>query len=434
MNQFVNRIYQPLFQNNHTRYVILMGGRGAGRSTVASQYAVAKLTSTEYFRCAIMRYVLGDIRNSIYREIIDRIEEQEIRDALNIQDGLMTIKAGKNLINAHGFRKSSSDQKAKLKSLANYNTVIIEEADETPGEDFIQLDDTLRTVKGDITIIMLLNPPPKSHWIIKRWFDLHPSEAPGFYTPTLKENATDVLFIGADYHTNLKNMDANTVTRYEAYRHSNPEHYWNMIKGYIPEVVKGKIYSGWKEIPEVPHEARLELYGLDFGFKPDPAAVVAIYYHNGGYILDEVLYQTELVNRQIANIFENQEKALIVADHAEPKSIAELKEMGLNIIPCEKGPDSIRSGIKKVQGLRISFTSRSKNLKREYENYHNKIDKNGDEIAVADPACEDHILDAVRYALSMTLPDDPVKELEYRRGIYIQQKERLETTRQDVGL
>lgn len=163
MKQIVNQVYEPLFKSQK-RYVILLGGRAAGRSTVASQYALAKLTAPEYYRCAIMRYVLGDIRNSIYREITDRAEENGVLDALDINESTMSISYGNNSINAVGFRKSSTDQKAKLKSLANYNCVIIEEADEIPEEDFLQLDDSLRTLKGDIKIILLLNPPSKDHW------------------------------------------------------------------------------------------------------------------------------------------------------------------------------------------------------------------------------------------------------------------------------
>jgi phage terminase large subunit len=116
MKQLVNEVYRPLFENN-ARYIILMGGRGGGRSTVASQYANARLVAPEYFRCAIMRYILGDIRNSIYREITDRAEENGIGDQLTINDSLMKIEHGNNYINAVGFRKSSSDQKSKLKSL-----------------------------------------------------------------------------------------------------------------------------------------------------------------------------------------------------------------------------------------------------------------------------------------------------------------------------
>ena len=56
-------------------------------------------------------------------------------------------------------------------------------ADEIPEEDFTQLDDSLRTLKGDILVILLLNPPAKDHWIIKRWFDLLPSGTKDFYIP-----------------------------------------------------------------------------------------------------------------------------------------------------------------------------------------------------------------------------------------------------------
>jgi phage terminase large subunit len=412
-----------------------MGGRGAGRSTVASQYALAKLIDPTYYRCAIMRFILGDIRNSIFREITDRAEEQGIKEALDITDNAMVIKYGNNTIQAHGFRKSSGDQKAKLKSLANYNCVIIEEAEEIPEEDFLQLDDTLRTVKGDIKVILLLNPPPKSHWIIRRWFDLDNTEAPGFYKPRLKADATDVVAINTDYTVNRKNIDDATVGRYEKYKETNPSHYWNMIKGYVPEVVQGRIYSNWQEIDEVPHEARLECYGLDFGLNPDPAAICAVYYYNGGYILDELLYQTDLMNRQLANVIQNQPyKAITIADSAEPKSIAELKEMGIDIIPCEKGSDSVRAGIKKVQSLKISYTKRSLNLKREYENYRNKVNKDGEEVASEDPACDNHLMSAVRYGLSMQLPNDPLKELEQKLDIYNFQRERVETAKQDVGL
>jgi phage terminase large subunit len=55
-------------------------------------------------------------------------------------------------------------------------------------------------------------------------------------------------------------------------------------------------------------------------------------------------------------------KAPIVADSAEPKSIAELQQCGLNVIPCEKGADSVDFGIKHVQGLPISYTRSSVNL------------------------------------------------------------------------
>lgn len=399
----------------HPRYIILMGGRGAGRSTVASQLANAKLTAPEYFRCAIMRYVLGDIRNSIYREIIDRAEENGIKDSLDINESTMTIKYGMNSINAVGFRKSSADQKSKLKSLANYNYIIVEEADEIPEADFMQLDDSLRTIKGDITVILLLNPPSKSHWIIQRWFDLLPVEVDGrivkdFYMPKLKDDITNTLFIQTSYLDNIKNIAPQSIANYEQYRNIKPDHYWNMVRGFVPEVVRGKIFSNWRIIDEIPFEARLERYGIDFGYTNDPTAIVAIYYYNGGYIIDEIAYRTQLKNRDIADILKQNEEALCIADSAEPKSIDEIDAEGITIIGAEKGADSIRNGIQLVQGQRISVTRRSRNIIREYENYAWEEDKEGVTLNKPKPAF-DHAMDAIRYAFASILKDTTFGEV-----------------------
>ena len=410
MRQIVNEKYAPIFSTKK-RYTILLGGRGAGRSTVASQYLLARLIAPEYFRCAVMRFILSDIRNSCFREIKDRAEEQGILDKLDVNESQMTISYGANSISAHAFRKSSGDQSAKLKSLANYNQVWIEEADEVPEPDFMQLDDSLRTLKSKINILFTFNPPPKTSWIIKRWFKLEPTEQPNFYLPVCEDE--DVLYIRTDYKDNALNLDENTKKRYEEYKNFKPEHYWNMIKGYVPETLVGKIYSNWKEINILPHEARLLCYGLDFGFNPDPSAIVAVYYYNGGYILEEVTYQTELDNEHLALILLAKPKAPVVGDSAEPKSIEEMYKYGVSVQPCVKGVDSVRFGIKHVQSLRISYLSTSLNLKQEYENYVWKINKDGDNVGIEDPKCENHLMSAVRYALNTFVKPVVLKEESY---------------------
>jgi len=398
MKQIVNTKYKSLFTTDK-RYIILMGGRGAGRSTVASQKALANLTAPEYFRCAIMRYILGDIRNSIYREIKDRAEENGIIDALNVNDSAMVIEYGQNTINAVGFKKSSGDQKAKLKSLANYNCVIIEEADEINEEDFIQLDDSLRTVKGDIKIILLLNPPSKDHWIIKKWFNLKESGQKGFYIPELKSEIQDVEYIFTDFEDNIKNIDPATIYKYRAYETTKPNHFYNMIKGYVPETVRGKIYNNWLPIDTVPHEAQLVSHGVDFGYSNDPTAIVAIYKYNGGYIFDEVAYQAGLKNPDIANLLKMQEQSIVIADSSEPKSIDEINAYGLSVQPAVKGQGSINQGIQYVQSQKIWYTKRSTNIKTEYENYAWAEDKDGKSLNTPKDIYN-HAMDAIRYGLS----------------------------------
>lgn len=162
--------------------------------------------------------------------------------------------------------------------------------------------------------------------------------------------------------------------------------------------IEGKIYTDWKIIDKVPHEARLERYGLDFGYTNDPTAIVAVYYYNGGWILDEKTYKKGMSNKEIADTFKNFPERLIIADSAEPKSIDEIRSYGLNISPCEKGKDSVRAGIQLVQDQPISMTKQSVNLIREYRNYLWQVDKNGKILNEPEKGL-DHCLDSVRYAL-----------------------------------
>ena len=88
----------------------------------------------------------------------------------------------------------------------------------------------------------------------------------------------------------------------------------------------------------------------------------------------------------------------------------------LNVIPCEKGPDSVSFGIKHVQGLRISYTRSSVHLHNEYETYAWKISKDGDNVGIEDPKCANHLMSAARYALSMFAGPGSMYDLEHQRG------------------
>ncbi len=169
--------------------------------------------------------------------------------------------------------------------------------------------------------------------------------------------------------------------------------------------IEGQIYRDWQIIDEVPHEARLERTGLDFGYSVDPTAIYDVYYLNGGYILDEITYETGLGNKQIADILKFKEKkALVIADSAEPKSIDEIKGFGVSILPSSKGPGSVNRGISFVQNQRISITKRSVNGIKEYRNYIHLIDKNGVIQNEEDLRCANHAMSAVRYALDSLKP------------------------------
>ena len=115
--------------------------------------------------------------------------------------------------------------------------------------------------------------------------------------------------------------------------------------------------------------------------------------------MDEVAYQKGLSNKDIADLFKNQPKALIIADSAEPKSIAELKLYGLNILPAQKGKGSILQGISFVQDQRISVTKQSTNILKEYRNYLWLTDRVSGKTINEPQDFLNHSMDAIRYGL-----------------------------------
>lgn len=224
------------------------------------------------------------------------------------------------------------------------------------------------------------------------WLDWNPVQEFWWYTQVAPNN--DVDFVTLTYKDN-EALDSAIVASIESRKHNTQ--WWKVYgEGQLGEA-EGRVYKDWQILDAVPHEARLERYGLDFGYTNDPTALIAIYYYNGGYILDEVIYQRGLSNKQIADVIVTQPTAIVIADSAEPKSIDEIRSYGIAIVPVDKGKDSVNQGIQYVQGQRISVTKRSTSLIKEYRNYLWQTDRDGKVMNVPIDIFN-HGLDAVRYA------------------------------------
>jgi phage terminase large subunit len=223
-----------------------------------------------------------------------------------------------------------------------------------------------------------------------------------FWVHTEVINRDDAEMIILTYKDN-EGLPQSIVDELES-RKSN-KNFWRVFGlGLIGEA-EGKIFTNWYIEDEVPHEARLERRGLDFGYSNDPTAIVDVYYYNGGYIFDEQLYQKGMSNKQIADVIKNLDKpqTMVVCDSSEPKSIDELKLYGINAQPAQKGPGSILQGIQYLQDQQITLTERSTNLRKEYRNYMWKTDKEGKILNVPEDIWN-HALDATRYAFESLRP------------------------------
>ena len=269
----------------------------------------------------------------------------------------------------------------------------IEEAYEiTKESDFDMLDESIR---GQVPeglfkqITLTFNPWNERHWLKKRFFDA--------------EDKTDILAMTTNYMCNEWLDDADRRV-FETMKKNNPRRYQVAGLGNWG-IVEGVIYEKWKEQSFTLDDVRncKSAFGLDFGYTNDPSAFFVGFLdlqNKKLYVWDE-FYEKAMSNKKIYNrIIElGYGKEKIIADCAEPKSIDEIKTLGVRrILPAKKGKDSVNNGIQWIQDLEIIIHPRCVNFITEISNYTWASDKFGQKLNV--PIDDfNHLMDAMRYAL-----------------------------------
>jgi phage terminase large subunit len=234
------------------------------------------------------------------------------------------------------------------------------------------------------------------------WMDWNPT-SPFWFHEELKGDS-DVDFLVINYTHNEACPQSAVDFILKAKEKSKTSKFWeNWYNVYgLGKIgsMDGVIFSNWQQVDSIPEEAKLFSYGMDFGFTNDPTTLVAVYRYDNKLIIDELIYQTGLLNSDIVRLCKNLEdrNVYITADSAEPKSIEEIKRAGIYIKAANKGKDSINHGIDILQQHDILITSKSVNLIKEFRNYTWDADKAGNKLNKPIDAYN-HGIDALRYAV-----------------------------------
>lgn len=402
-----NPVFEPVIDAPpEVRYIHLWGGRGRGGSYFATDYALMCMIDPIYFRGYLMRAVGKDIRESLWRDLMDRLNDKVESGFLRLSDfkinqndmSMVYLPTG-NTIRSRGFRASSKGQTARMKSIAGATHVFVEEAEEIYEAEFNQLDDSLRTTKGELRVFLIFNPPRKNHWIITKWYTLIESRIKGYYIARPKTQS-NFLSIFSTYHDNIANIDQTTIDNYENYRLTKPEHYYTVVRGLVSEGAKGRIFKNWKAITNEEFNALpyTPYYVLDFGFGGHPLSLNMVKRHNNKRWAKELLYEKGMGDDELIRRLKGFRVGgrPIVADSAEPKSIAKIRGKGFNVVAARKTPDSVRSGIKTMQSQEWHYTEESSNIAHEYQEYKWVLDENGE--STDEPEDDNnHAMDGLRY-------------------------------------
>lgn len=402
-----NGIYKQVFTSK-CRYIDIWGGRGRGGSYFVTDYFLHKLTQPDYFRGYLMRSVLNDVRESLWRDLKDRIEEkEEVLDItlFHFDENKMTVRyiPTGNIIISKGFKKSSGSQTAKLKSIAGATHVAIEECEEISEDEFTTLNVSLRTVKSNPQIFRIFNPPDKNHWIIKNDYNLIPHwKHEDYFIARPKEN-DQLLSIFSTYHDNIENLNETFVNELEKFKYTNPEYYKSNVLGLVSSGKKGRIFPVYDFYEEIPDERLYRVYGLDFGYSPDPSVLVEVNVNreNKRIYVKELHRGKEMTTEQIYTVIahHNNDRHEVICDNAEPRERHALQAYGLNIMKAQKGAGSRRAGRDLMNMFSIFVHKSSVYYHEELENHTWALDAN--KMPTGKPIDGwDHGIDATVYALN----------------------------------
>jgi len=278
------------------------------------------------------------------------------------------------------------DDTEKIKSIAGITRIWNEEASELSQSDFNQLNLRLRGKSG-LQMTSTFNPIDEDHWLKAYFFDNPEVRS---RTDIIKTTYKDNKFIDEAYKTEL-----------EGYVNIDKNYYKIYTLGEWGGITEGRIFPIWEQIEHFP-EIDGFWYGLDFGFSNDPTAIVKTIKWKGRIYFEEQLYQTGLTNHDIARSFKSNGYSgePVICDSAEPKSIEELRQNGINAMGADKGKGSILAGIDFLKSHKVLVTQSSRNLIKENRYYQWKQDKDGKFINQPKDWMN-HLKDACRYAYSL---------------------------------
>jgi phage terminase large subunit len=451
----VNPVYTPAldaFKYDTHPIVFLDGGRVGGRSHFIRSIVHLLLMDKKPYkaRISLLRFVKEDVRDSLWREIIDALEQtpdpkRPNKSMLDVckskgkfDNHRMRLEYNGHSIVADGFTTSQA-RVAKMKAKAKFTHAFIDEFIEVVDPKlFDDLNTTLRPFVDPVSNVLIkpqifcaYNMPPKDHWVIQRYFNLveDPLHA-GYYRSALKEKyKSTVCRVFATYKDNIVWLNslleaggqdfvkAECYRMLEHYKDSNnaqdQETYKVEVLGLIPSGKSGRIftdwepisYAKWKEIPVSP------IFGVDFGYSHDPSTVSGVKYYNGDFYHHNFIYAHKLMGSMLASRIKKEipeyYNYMFYCDAGDGgRAMDELKSyLGQdevwdldNFRAAAKGQESRLTGVTYLLGFKHYYTEESVLLAKELQDYH--WVKNKNKTGQQQPSDGgDDILDGIRYAV-----------------------------------
>ena len=406
-------VYNPLYLNKDKFITILSGGRASGKSFAASTF-LERLSFEAGHKILFSRYTMVSAHSSIIPEFEEKIEAEGTQAYFNVTKTAIKNTFSGSEILFKGIKTSSGNQTANLKSLHGITTFVGDEMEEwLSEEDYEKLILSIRQKGIQLRVILILNPSNAEHFIYKKYIEQTHKIVNIDGVEVQISTHPDVLHIHTTYFDNKENLNEQFFKQIDEIKAQslaqatdeqgnfsqslfNKTKYAQKIIGRWADVSEGVIFTDW-EIgafdTSLPYG-----YGQDYGFSIDPDTLIKVAVDKRRKIIyiDEKYYNNKQLSSdglyQLNSTLIDNPNDLIIADSAEPRLIADLRDKGLNIEPCEKGAGSVSAGITTMLNYKLVITSESFNVMKELKNYAWNDKKSG--IPIDN---HNHSIDAIRY-------------------------------------
>lgn len=382
------------FIESRKMYQILYGGRSSAKTRTAIYKLLLRALELPNQTILCTREYQSSIATSTYAELKQIIYEKELTHLFTIKHDHIACNNGTKFI----FKGLARDI-MQIKSIPNISVCFVEEAETITRELWDVLDPTLR--KDGCELIILFNPREKQSATYQKWLE-----------EPIEED--DILRIEINYHENPFNspLILKKIERMKEFDYARYEH---IYLGKVLDISEDVIFKGKFKILDMQlkfannkfyyNDKQIGmLYGMDFGFSQDPAAMLEICFldENTIYIQKEIYKTGILPTNYIFTISKEFGKYALEArwsaDASRPDTIAQLKFDGMRIEAAPKPKGSVESGIEYLLGKNILIHPRCTNMIFEAYNYKYKKDKNSGIVLSEIVDAHNHGWDAIRYA------------------------------------
>ena len=384
------------FMKDNNRLILLMGGAGSGKSWTSAQRLLLKIINEGAGnKILVVRKIQRTLKNSVYDLFIHLIETENLKSEFTCFTSPMEITYN---FNGNKIVFLGLDDVEKLKSFQNIQHIWVEEATEINEKDFRQLNLRMRGISAyPKTFTMTFNPVDINGWLFKKFFSSEKVYEASIYKTTYLDNT----FLDVDYIKTLEDLKNASDMDWKVYGLSE----WGAI-------TQNQVFRNWDVYSEDRYpdiNMTIKKYeklfaGVDFGSTHASVCLLIALAGNNILVLDEVYIKGSASTnidffRKV--IDRNYPKNVIYyADSAEPRSINEMRRLGLTVLAVKKGKDSVKHALDFLKRYHIIIHPRCENLIKEITSYQYLYDEKTDTIFKdPDPHQPDDTIASLRYCV-----------------------------------